>query len=477
MQLFKEELNLAPPIIPEHEENQEFLPSITPCTPEKYWEVDTEGLIPLINILKAFSKSLSIMEVPENNSELLEKLGIPEDEQAIKDLKQEYVINASINVYLDERAHQDYTLIEYCGPSCKLIYDAIKRQVPESIKDIILFTNSNYTDFLNARTARTLEILLSNPNLLLDALKGEYLRELLSAIYVKYSVNHDTYTNEYLLGLCKTLSDFVLDSELSAFVHQTRMTSFYMSGLYINPKSYLYFQYSQLTRVYQRTNPVTNASVFFTALDRKPVIEVDNSQENPLEVDYRLFLKTSEQYFNFKDTFYLNPQNYASLDIYKQDSTDKMPEWIAGLTVTDSRKVTIPLIFGLSEFMRPVVLVPTTTKVCAYLQNLYDMPNKPNPLLSYGERTSFLVNPEVNGFTEKIYDTLKYSKTATRYVDEVDICTYLNKPEATDTPSIYNTWYRLHWTTTSIYNFMGVFNAIRFRNSKTPEHTVSGSDL
>ena len=424
MYLFKE-LNrdvADPPPIGQDETNQ--FHNIESKKPDKLYEIDRTILPDLVYSLKTY-KTLDLLNI-SSYAEIEEKL-TPE----------------GTKMFLEE--YQKASALSVASTDINQITPSRTIELHWSILPLtnLMFSNTlslNYNEerpinrLIISRYIRMLEILIANKSLLQDY--QEDIFYLMQAIYLKFSFNFDymDLTKEEaesrLFGLLKTFIN-ILESNGLFVSTSLQYESFSKKDHRINAQ---FIQNShhfcKTTKYYIKVwggiygYDFSWVASFIYSLTRNEYIVEQDSESG--EYNYRLLIPNPTEIFN-------------NLEVYdKRVDQPELPEHMFAYTFRDTKKVTIPILVGTSEFLTYCFMVPSTSQVMQYLRNAYGI-EQPDPFMRYGKYTEFLTTPECGGFKDIIRQ-----RTNTPRVDMVDIRTYLQNPPPEDKPSPFDEWFRFH---------------------------------
>jgi len=424
MYLFKE-LNrdvANPPPIGRYEADQ--FQNIESKKPDKLYEIDRTILPDLVYSLKTY-KTLDLLSI-SSYEEIEEKL-TPE---GTKMFLEEYQRASALSV-----AHPN---INRTTPSRTL------RQ-HWSILPItnLMFSNTlslNYNDegpinrLIISRYIRMLEILIANKSLLQGYQTDIFY--LMQSIYLKFSFNFDymdltqVEAGSKLFGLLKTFINILETNGLfvsASLQHESfnkqdnRINAQFIQNIHHFRKVTKYY-----IKVWGEAHGYDFSWVasFIYSLTRNEYIVEQDSESG--EYNYRLLIPNPTEIFN-------------NLEVYdKRVDQPELPEHMFAYIFRDTKKVTIPILVGTSEFLTYCFMVPSTSQVIQYLRNAYGI-EQPDPFMRYGKYTEFLTTPECGGFKDVIRQ-----RTNSPKVDMVDIRTYLQNPPPEDKPSPFDEWFRFH---------------------------------
>ena len=464
--------------------------SIEATTPVSYREVPLQQVYQLTNTLEALKElpSINLNELPNMDTlfERLTSLGISDPEELKSVLTKEYTVQASLVFYLGKlmsslprnaRPEPSYIRDDFwltsrnITPLFSFLLMDSNMQLPDKLTHTldVFKDRDSYLDeeghrvfnFILARQARTLEILLSNPELIVSGVKNYSLQSIITAIYLKWSINHDEYyTLDYFMGLIKTTAETIKNSPLNSYIitAPNKVSIIKSLGVYNNTsRNQLGFLYEDLHSVWGDTRNYISvmASLMMTMERMTPEDITNNGALSEITNNMRFMFSTEEEYRKYFLDYILNAhlrddyvytENWSGRYRFRtQDTNPDLPEVVLTLTVRDSREMEIPIFIGTHEDIDLTILTPSTTKVMDYLRNLYGM-EKPDPFLHYGEKTRFLVSPENVGFLPTLVNSLGYGGGSPEQkiyspTQTLDIRTYLEEQPPSDKPSVYNSWY------------------------------------
>lgn len=447
MYAFKENLegqiSQAPPPPLNGSENPE-VQKVELKHPRQYFSVDKYTVNKTAELLNAVS-DLNMDRIRQYGVDTSEKLAQLFDVEnpyiGLEALKEEYIRNAAVNGTQDlSRLGMGPRRPRFPSYMCNDVIDVLENneKIQTTINDIISHTTDDnevkntYIRYLLARDIRTLEILLSNKNLINN--NKDNINNLLRAIYITYGVSHDFYDEEitsvcdYYTGLMKNLIQTVNSTGIlfgvKSLINDYNVRSVRFSHVFSNLEFTRKIMIYHSAAFQRENNKLVGVATLYYTLKR-------DDQTAPVTV------QTEGKY-----KFRLVKERLPGVDVrlIEQYENDDLPCHALYYKVKDSKEVAIPMFGVTTEFLTHALLIPSTTQVMEYMKKQYGLPIV-DPYSRYGKYTQFLIQPESNGFLNVLMQRIN---VPLNNWDTVDIKSYLKEQEPEEHPSPFDEWFRVH---------------------------------